>query len=112
MLEAAFQPRSALSAWIEFAAGKPLPPIDFECRLMEVGWPTGGSGSESEQLAYIRRLPAFLEQVGVSVVAWALLHDINLAEFDADLNTVGLMTNSGRKKPGYREFKMLGNHLR
>jgi hypothetical protein len=79
---------------------------------MEVGWPTGGSGSESAQLAYIRPLPAFLEQVGVSVVAWALLHDINLAEFDADLNTVGLMTNSGRKKPGYREFKMLGNHLR
>ena len=83
-----------------------------EILLMEVGWPTGGSGSDSEQMAYIRRLPAFLEQVDVSVVAWALLHDINLAEFDADLNTVGLMTNSGRKKPGYREFKLLRNHLR
>jgi hypothetical protein len=30
---------------------------------MKVGWPTGGSGSELEPLAYIRRLPALLEQV-------------------------------------------------
>ena len=83
-----------------------------EIRLMEVGWPTGGTGSELEQLAYIRRLPALLEQVNVSVVAWALLHDIALPEFDADLNTVGLITSSGQKKPGYREFKSLKNHLK
>ena len=83
-----------------------------EILLMEVGWPTGGSGSEGEQVAYIRRLPALLEPVNVSVVAWALLHDISLAEFDADLNTVGLITNSGQQKPGYREFKALKNHLK
>jgi hypothetical protein len=76
-----------------------------EILLMEVGWPTRGSGSESEQLAYIRRLPALLEQINVSVVAWALLHDIELPEFDADLNSVGLITGSGRKKPGFGEFK-------
>ncbi len=81
-----------------------------EILLMEVGWPTGGSGSEGEQVAYIRRLPALLEPVNVSVVAWALLHDIALPEFDADLNTVGLITNKGRKKPGYEEFKALKNH--
>ena len=74
---------------------------------MEVGWPTGGTGSESEQLAYIRRLPVLLKQVNASVVAWALLHDIELAEFDADLNTVGLITSSGKKKPAYLEFKDL-----
>ena len=83
-----------------------------EILLMEVGWPTGGTGSESEQLAYIQRLPALLEQVDVSVVAWALLHDIELAEFDADLNTVGLITKRGHKKPGFEGFKALRNHLR
>jgi len=83
-----------------------------EILLMEVGWPTGGSGSEGEQSAYIQRLPALLEQVNVSVVAWALLHDIELAEFDADLKTVGLITNRGQKKPGYQDFKALKNQLR
>jgi hypothetical protein len=83
-----------------------------EILLMEVGWPTRGAGSESEQLAYIRRLPALLAQVRVSVVAWALLHDIELAEFDADLNTVGLITREGRQKPGFEGFKALRNHWR
>jgi hypothetical protein len=32
---------------------------------------------------------------------------VNLSEFDANLSTVGLMTNSGRKKPGYTDFKNL-----
>ena len=74
----------------------------FIYQLMEVGWPTGGTGSESEQLAYIHRPPGLLAQVNTSVVAWALLHDIELAEFDADLNTVGLITKEGRKKPGFK----------
>jgi hypothetical protein len=52
------------------------------------------------------------ELVNVSAVAWALLHDIELPEFDADLNAVGLITNSGQKKPGYREFMALKNHLK
>jgi hypothetical protein len=65
-----------------------------------------------KQVAYIRRLPALLEQVNVSVVAWALLHDIQLPQFDADLNSVGLITTAGRKKPGFLEFKALRNHLR
>ena len=83
-----------------------------EILLMEVGWPTGGTGSESEQLAYIHRLPALLKHVNVSVVAWALLHDIELAEFDADLNTVGLITKQGRKKSGYDGFRALKKRLR
>ncbi len=74
---------------------------------MEAGWPTKGSGSESEQQAYIRRLPELLRRVNVSVVAWVLLHDVDLAEFDPDLNTVGLFTNRGQPKPGYRQFKSL-----
>ena len=78
-----------------------------EVLLMEVGWPTGGTGSEAEQQAYIRRLPKLLGRVNVSIVAWALLHDVSLAEFDADLNTVGLVDSKGQKKPGYTDFKYL-----
>lgn len=59
-----------------------------------------GSGSKLEQLAYFRRLPALLEPAGVSLVAWALLHDIELPEFAADLNSAGLIANSGHRKPG------------
>jgi hypothetical protein len=37
---------------------------------------------------------------------------VELAEFDADLNTVGLITKQGRKKPGYEGFKGLKSQLR
>ena len=78
-----------------------------EVLLMEVGWPTGGNGSEAEQQAYIRRLPKLFGRVNVSVIAWALLHDVGLAEFDANLNTVGLVSRNGQKKSGYTDFKNL-----
>jgi hypothetical protein len=78
-----------------------------EVLLMEVGWPTQGSGSELEQQAFIQALPRLLSGVKVSVIAWALLHDVSLSEFDANLNTVGLITSRGRKKPGYADFKNL-----
>ena len=45
--------------------------------------------------------------VNVSVVAWALLHDVGLEEFDANLNSVGLVTASGRPKPAFADFKKL-----
>ena len=75
--------------------------------LMELGWPTGGAGSEFEQQTFIRRLPDLLSRVNVSIIAWALLHDVNLAAFDANLNTVGLIRNNGQKKKGFDEFKSL-----
>ena len=78
-----------------------------EVLLMEVGWPSGGTGSEAEQQAYIQRLPKLLGRVNVSVIAWALLHDVGLAEFDANLNTAGLVISEGQKKAGYTDFKNL-----
>ncbi len=78
-----------------------------EILLMEVGWPTGASGSESEQAEFIRRLPKLLGTVNVSVIAWALLHDISIEEFDEDLETIGLLTNDGVAKPGFEEFARL-----
>lgn len=83
-----------------------------EVLLMEVGWPTRGSGNEIEQQAFIQYFPKLLDRVNVSVIAWALLHDVDSAEFDTDLNTVGLITNSGKKKPGYTDFKLLHDAVR
>jgi hypothetical protein len=82
-----------------------------EVLLMEVGWPTSGSGTEQEQEAFIRRLPELLSRLNVTVIAWALLHDVDLADFDANLNTVGLVTNEGRRKAGYEAFKTLRGTL-
>lgn len=43
----------------------------------------------------------------MSVIARALLHDVVLNEFDANLNPVGLASKTGPKKPGYTDFKNL-----
>ena len=75
--------------------------------IMEIGWPTDGSGNEQQQHAFIRRLPRLLHQVNPSIVAWALLHDVRLDVFDVNLNSVGLVTRYGRKKKAYRTFQML-----
>jgi len=75
--------------------------------FMETGWPTSGTGNEAEQKDYIKRLPKLLETVNASIVAWALLHDVNLDAFDENLNTVGLLTNNGRKKSAFDAFKLL-----
>jgi hypothetical protein len=75
--------------------------------FMETGWPTSGTGNEVEQNDYIKRLPKLLEAVNTSIVAWALLHDVNLDAFDANLNTVGILTNEGRKKLAFDAFKSL-----
>lgn len=75
--------------------------------FMETGWPTSGTGSEAEQKKFIQRLPELLAQVKTSIVAWALLHDVGLKEFDENLNTVGIITNNGRKKPAFKAFHSL-----
>lgn len=80
--------------------------------IMELGWPTQGSGSEREQQDFIRRMPELIRPLNVSVIAWALLHDVNLDVFDANLNSVGLIKITGRKKSGYHEFKALEQSLR
>jgi hypothetical protein len=78
-----------------------------EILLMEVGWPSKGVGSEQEQRQFVGALPELLSGVNVSVVAWALLHDVRLEEFDANLNSVGLVTASGRPKPAFADFEKL-----
>jgi hypothetical protein len=61
----------------------------------------------SADTAFIGRLPSLLENMKIIGLEWALLYDVNLAEFDANLNTVGLITNTGRRKPGYSVLKTL-----
>jgi hypothetical protein len=77
--------------------------------LMEVGWPTKSSGTELEQVQYIARLRDLLQSVNVEVLAWALLHDVSLVEFDANLNTVGLIQQDGKFKPGLKAFDDLAD---
>jgi len=72
--------------------------------LMEVGWPTQGSGNVQEQVQYISLLPTLLKDVDVEVLAWALLHDVDLSEFDANLNTAGLIQSNGQFKLGLKAF--------
>jgi hypothetical protein len=79
-----------------------------EVVFMEVGWPAVDYWGELEQVAYIRRLPELMKDVNISIIAWALLHDVNLDEFSEHLNTVGLVKRNGEKKPGYEAFMELG----
>lgn len=83
-----------------------------EIVLMEVGWPTAGSGTELEQRQFVRDLPGLLDGVNVSVVAWALLHDVGLEEFDDNLNSVGLITTDDRRKPAFDDFRKLHSATR
>ena len=76
--------------------------------IMEAGWPTAGTGSESEQVAFIERLPDLLKGIRLVGLEWALLHDVQIGSFDANLNTVGLRYRDGRPKPGYDAFRALG----
>lgn len=83
-----------------------------EILLMEVGWPSEGSGNELEQAQFVQALPQLLGGVNVSVVAWALLHDVGLEVFDANLNSVGLATVDGRLKPAFGVWKYLHESTR
>ena len=75
--------------------------------IMEAGWPTSGTGSEAEQVAYLERLPDLLKGINLVGLEWALLHDVQIGSFDANLNTVGLRYRDGRPKAGYERFRSL-----
>jgi hypothetical protein len=75
--------------------------------IMEAGWPTSGSGNEAEQVAFLERLPRLLKGINLVGLEWALLHDVQIGAFDANLNTVGLRYRDGRPKPGYDRFRVL-----
>lgn len=82
-------------------------PRNQEIMFMEAGWPTRGSGSQQEQTQFIKRLPHLLEHLNISLVAWSLLHDVNIGEFDLNLNTTGLIKSNGTKKTGFEAFKKI-----
>lgn len=73
----------------------------------EVGWPSAGSGTETEQAAFLRGLPGRMREVRPALIAWSLLHDVDIPQFDANLGTTGLITPGGRKKPAFHEFRAL-----
>jgi hypothetical protein len=78
-----------------------------EILFMEIGWPTRGQGSEQEQVEFINRLPALMSDVRPTVLAWPLLHDVQLPLLGDDLFTTGLVTAKGTVKPGYAALRRL-----
>lgn len=84
-----------------------------EVMFMEIGWPSGGRAggqeqSEELQADFIGQLPRLMANVKPSILDWSLLHDVRLAAFGDDLATTGLLTTSGKPKPGFDAFKAIG----
>ena len=96
----------------------PSTPIIFS----EVGWPSAGLGSESDQDRFVRSLPRYFANVKPVLVTFAMEHDtdhfsleglnnlqilvlqeigVNIVELIAELNTVGLLSTDGPPKPAY-----------
>ena len=72
--------------------------------FMELGWPSRATGNQSEQMAFLRRLPDLYRGMRIEMIAWSLLHDVNLSEFDDNLNATGLILSNGKPKPALQEF--------
>jgi len=53
--------------------------------------------TEIEQHPVIKRLLGLLKNMNISVMAWVLLHYVNLGVLNENLNTVGIFTNKGKK---------------
>lgn len=81
---------------------KPTDDIMF----MEIGWPAANAAGEQAQAAFIKALPSLMTGVRPRMVLWSLLHDVGSA-LSADLSTTGLITNDGRRKPGFAAFAAL-----
>lgn len=69
----------------------------------EIGWPTAGSGTETEQRAFLDRLPDLMESANPALVTWALLHDLPSGSFgwSPELTTVAVRRCDGSAKPGW-----------
>ena len=78
---------------------------DEPVMFMEMGWPTEGSGTEADQVAFIQRLPDMLSGIRPLAVVWALLHDISV--LPGDQFRTGLRASDGRPKLGYEAFSQL-----
>ena len=93
-------PADYYSRALDYVGGKPVV-------VMEIGWPSGGTGSEAAQAAFVRRLPALMREARPKVLAWSLLHDVVHPDMGSDLTTTGLLTAEGRAKSSFSLFKAL-----
>ena len=96
----------------------PNKPVIFS----EVGWPSAGLGSQSDQDKFVRSLPRYFANVKPVLVTFAMEHDIDHFSVDAfnnlqllvleqsgvdivelflELNTVGLLSTDGPPKQAY-----------
>jgi hypothetical protein len=96
----------------------PTQPIVFS----EVGWPSGGLGSLSDQEKYVAALPKYMAIVQPVLITWTMQHDVDyfhvaslsqqqiniLLGFNVDptelfneLNSMGMLTWDGPPKPSW-----------
>jgi hypothetical protein len=82
-------------------------PRSEEVMFMEIGWPSAGKGSPTQQREFVERLPALMQHVRPAVLAWSLLHDVPESILPSDLGSTGLMAADGEPKPAYAAFQQL-----
>lgn len=75
--------------------------------VLEIGWPSRGTGTEAEQVAFIERMPALFEGLSPRLVTWSLLHDIPTSFMNINLASTGLRTIDGLAKPAWDTYLAL-----
>jgi hypothetical protein len=68
----------------------------------EIGWFSGGNGSESGQAQFYTRLPELMEKINPEYIILILMHDIP-SEFvaNANFNSLGIRYSDGRPKKSW-----------
>jgi len=72
--------------------------------MMEIGLPSGGSGSADEQVQFVDRLSELFAGMEIDVLSWSLLHDVPTSLMGEDLATTGLRNSDGTAKPVWDAF--------
>jgi hypothetical protein len=73
----------------------------------EIGWPSTGKTDERSQAVFVRRIRELTAAVAPELIAWSLLHDVQVPELGESLGTTGLLNRSGKPKPAFAAFREL-----
>jgi len=72
--------------------------------MMEIGWPSQGSGDPDEQSGFIRLIPDLFYGIDLEILGWSLLYDVPRDIMAVDLATTGLHHQDGAVKPSWQVF--------
>jgi hypothetical protein len=84
--------------------------------INETGWPTrntvtGVTGSDQEQINYMKKLVQQANNINSEIILWVFPHDADFAAAGGIFDNIGLLNNDGSPKPGYEYWKAI-NALR